>query len=105
MIPRQLMPRLCPLCPSSDGIDVSHNQASTAITKVAGFECDLLHIAELNSFAPPVTSTVTGAPRRGPSLENHRFGCSAAQIKGARSLACSRALRNNGPWRVGVGCG
>jgi hypothetical protein len=43
------MPRVCVLCPSGDGIDVSHNQACTAIAKLAEFECDLLHIAELNS--------------------------------------------------------
>src|SRR5260370_31954952 len=57
-IPRQTLPRLCPPCPSDDGIGVSHNQAGTAITKLARFECDLLHIAELFSssrcsFLPP----------------------------------------------------
>jgi len=63
------MPRLCPLCPCDDGINVSHDQAGTAIAKLAGFECDLLHIAELFSsprcsFLPPRCAGQDAIPHR-----------------------------------------
>jgi hypothetical protein len=64
------MPRFCPLCPSNDGIDASHNQACTEIAKLARFECDLLHIAELFSSPPcSLFPAPVQRPGRGPSSE------------------------------------
>jgi len=95
------MPRLPPPCASDDGIDVSHNQAGTGIPNLAGFECDVLHTAELFS-SPPCPSA---APARRPGRNPHRklTALYAAQRQSdVPGLACSRVLRNN-DWWIGEG--
>src|SRR5437899_9420530 len=90
------MPRLCVLRPSGDGIDVSHKQACTGIAKLAEFECDLLHIAELNSSPLACFSGTCD----GRDAVPHRKITALMQrgaIKCAGSLACSRMMRNNRP--------
>jgi len=89
------MPRRPPLCPSDDGIDFSHNQAGTAIANLAGFECDLLHIADLFS-SPPCPFCGSGAPA-GTQIPHRKIAAPyAAQRKpDVLGLACSRVLRNN----------
>jgi hypothetical protein len=92
------MPRLCPLCPSDDGIDVSHNQARTAIANLAGFECELLHIADLFSSPP---CPFLGQRRAGRDAIPDRKTAApyAARRKpDVLGLACSRLLRNNDWW-------
>jgi hypothetical protein len=86
-IARQLLPWLCPLCPSDDGIDASHNQADTAVAKLAGFECDLLHIAEV--FSSPRCSFLRHRHAGQDAIPHRKITASdAAQPKSSVQKPC-----------------